>query len=159
MRRLLPAALTVAAVVWVALLIVAPWFPREMALAYEFAARICHQKPERSFHLAGIQLPVCARCFGLYVSGAVAAAAAWLSTRGQRAALDAPTARLVFGAAALPTIVTVALEWLGLAYPSNMARAIAALPLGAAAGWVFVRMLLVEAKPPIGTAWMGNGKW
>ena len=26
----------------------------------------CHQNPERSLHLAGITLPLCARCFGLY---------------------------------------------------------------------------------------------
>lgn len=26
----------------------------------------CHQNPERSLHLAGMTLPLCARCFGLY---------------------------------------------------------------------------------------------
>lgn len=26
----------------------------------------CHQNPERSLHLAGMALPLCARCFGLY---------------------------------------------------------------------------------------------
>jgi uncharacterized membrane protein len=153
MRRLLPAALTVCALVWVALIVTAPWFVREMAVVYEFAARICHQKTERSFHMAGVQLPVCARCFGLYASGAIAAAAAWASMRGQHAALDARTARVVFAAAAAPTVVTVALEWLGLAYPSNMARAIASLPLGAAAGWVFVRMLLIEARHQAAESW------
>jgi hypothetical protein len=76
----------------------------------------------------------------------MAALAAWLSTRGHRAMLDARTARLVFAGAAVPTIVTVTLEWLGLAYPSNLARAVASLPLGAASGWVFVRMLLTEAR-------------
>ena len=34
---------------------------------------ICHQRPERSFHLAGAQLPVCARCLGLYAGGAAGA--------------------------------------------------------------------------------------
>jgi len=141
MRRVLPAALTVSALVWLVLLIAAPWFGRETAVVYAFASRVCHQRPERSFHVAGVQLPVCARCFGLYASGAIAAVAAWLPTRGHRGMLDARTARFVFAVAAAPTIVTVTLEWLGLAYPSNMARAVASLPLGAAAGWVFVRML------------------
>jgi len=27
---------------------------------------VCHQRPERSFHLAGYQFAVCARCTGLY---------------------------------------------------------------------------------------------
>jgi uncharacterized membrane protein len=27
----------------------------------------CHQNPERSLHLAGTALPLCARCFGLYL--------------------------------------------------------------------------------------------
>ena len=35
------------------------------------SSRICHQRPERSFAIAGIQMPVCARCSGLYVSGAL----------------------------------------------------------------------------------------
>ena len=151
MRRVLPAALTVAATVWLTLLVTAPSFPREMAVVYQFAGRVCHQRPERSFHLAGGQLPVCARCFGLYASGAIAAVAAWLSTRGPRVLITAGTARLAFAAAALPTVFTVALEWLRLAHPSNTARAIAALPLGAVAGWIFVRMLLIEAHTSIPT--------
>ncbi|MFW5990662.1 MAG: DUF2085 domain-containing protein [Candidatus Nanoarchaeia archaeon] len=28
---------------------------------------VCHQKPERSFHLAGSQMPVCQRCFAIYM--------------------------------------------------------------------------------------------
>jgi len=146
MRRVLPAALTVAALVWLALLVLAPYFGREMAVVYAFASGVCHQRPERSFHLAGVQLPVCARCLGLYASGAMGAALAWASARRAHAALDPRQARLVFAAAAAPTIVTVGLEWLGLVYPSNAGRAMASLPLGAAAGWVFVRMLLVEGR-------------
>ena len=46
------------------------------------AGRVCHQRPERSFHVAGVQLPVCARCTGLYVSGAAGALAALARLRG-----------------------------------------------------------------------------
>jgi uncharacterized membrane protein len=33
---------------------------------YTFFSYICHQMPERSMHLAGHQLGVCSRCFGVY---------------------------------------------------------------------------------------------
>jgi uncharacterized membrane protein len=144
MRKLLPAALTASAVIWLALLLLAPTFPREAALLYESASRICHQKPERSFHLSGVQLPVCARCFGLYASGAAGAIGAWLLGRSYGTP-NPGEARLLF-AAAIPTVATVGVEWIGLAQPSNLGRMMASVPLGAAAGWVFVGMLLVEAQ-------------
>jgi hypothetical protein len=43
--------------------------------------------------------------------------------------------------------VTLALEWSGAQRPGNLARAVAALPLGAAGGWVCVRALRAEAAP------------
>ncbi len=39
--------------------------------AYAIGSLICHQRPERSFHLAGVQLPVCARCLGVYAGVAL----------------------------------------------------------------------------------------
>ena len=33
---------------------------------YYFFSFICHQIPERSFHIAGEQFAVCSRCFGVY---------------------------------------------------------------------------------------------
>lgn len=33
---------------------------------YSFFSFICHQIPERSFHIAGEQFGVCSRCFGVY---------------------------------------------------------------------------------------------
>ena len=152
MSRLLAAALTCVALAWLALLLLAPFVPREASLVYHFASGVCHQRPERSFSLAGAQLPVCARCFGLYASGALAAAAAHLRLRASArqargpAVLTPRAARILFAAAAAPTVVTVAAEWVGVASPSNLARAVASIPLGAAAGWIFVRMLLAEAE-------------
>jgi hypothetical protein len=52
--------------------------------------------------------------------------------------------RTALALAALPTALTFALEFAGLAHPSNIVRAVAALPLGAAAGWIFVRSLRAE---------------
>jgi uncharacterized membrane protein len=58
---------------WVALILLAPWLPVPLAAAvYLFGAQICHQIPERSFVLDGVQLPVCARCLGIYAGAALA---------------------------------------------------------------------------------------
>jgi uncharacterized membrane protein len=121
-----------------------PAWSTAAAFLYQGASLICHQRPERSFHLAGVQLPVCARCAGLYVSGAAAALAA---CSGRRRLTLAPRAtRAVFAVAAVPTALTLAIEFAGLVHPSNSVRALAALPLGAAAGWIFVRSLRAEAE-------------
>jgi len=40
---------------------------------YKAFSFVCHQIPDRSFHLAGHQFGVCSRCTGLYVGFAVAA--------------------------------------------------------------------------------------
>lgn len=141
--RTLAAALTIAAIAWLATILAAPYAIRahsaapvtSAAVAYRCASFICHQRPERSFHLAGIQLPVCARCFGLYLSGAIGAVAGWAGARRLR---DARTLLVV---TAIPTALTWSLEMAGLAHPSNTVRAVSALPLGAAVGWVLVRML------------------
>jgi hypothetical protein len=76
------------------------------------------------------------------VSGAAGALAAWVGSR-RRVAVPSRT-RAVLVTAAIPTVVTVGLEMLGVAHPSNAARALSALPLGLAAGWVFVRSLRAE---------------
>ncbi|HEY3103646.1 MAG TPA: DUF2085 domain-containing protein, partial [Pyrinomonadaceae bacterium] len=33
---------------------------------YKFFSFLCHQIPERSFHIAGHKFAVCSRCTGLY---------------------------------------------------------------------------------------------
>ena len=136
-------ALVLGCLLWTALLIAAPFaagsphapVARAGALVYLAGSFVCHQRPERSFHLAGAPLPVCARCTGLYVS---ALAGALASLALSTASISASRARWLLGLAALPTLVTVMFEVLGLAHPSNMARAIAALPLGSAAAWVVI---------------------
>ena len=123
-----------AAVAWIALLLAAPFLPTALsALTYAFGSLICHQIPERSFHLQAFQLPVCARCFGIY-SGA-AAGTVWMG----RLSRDA---RRLTTVAAVPTLVTLALEWAGLWYPSNATRAIAGAPLGFVVAFVLLRATL-----------------
>lgn len=36
-------------------------------LAYFLIGQTCHQDPSKSFYFMGGQIPVCARCFGIYV--------------------------------------------------------------------------------------------
>jgi len=57
--------------VWVGLIVSAPLFRAEgietfSSPLYHFFSYICHQMPERSLHIAGNQLAVCSRCFGVY---------------------------------------------------------------------------------------------
>lgn len=142
--------LTVAACLWVGAVVAAPYAiasrnPALVAAAtfvYQGAGLICHQRPERSFHIAGVQLPVCGRCFGLYLSGALGALVAWFAPWG----ITPRETRLVLVVAAIPTALTVSLEFIGLVQPTNLVRATSALPLGAAAAWIFVRSLRADAE-------------
>ena len=60
------------AAAWVAVILLAPWLPVPVAgVVYLLGGRLCHQIAERSFHLDGAQLPVCARCLGVYVGAVV----------------------------------------------------------------------------------------
>ena len=112
---------------------------------YGIGAWICHQRPDRSFHLWAMQMPVCARCAGIYAGGAVAAMSAYVAVRFRRAGTTPlkprrPSyARSVLMAAALPTLVTLIFEWVGGGTPSNAVRALAGLPIGAAIAWMVLR--------------------
>ena len=91
-------------------------------------------------------MPVCARCTGLYASAALGAPLALLLAAG----LSGRRARSIVALAALPTLVTWGLEIAGFAHPSNIVRAIAALPLGFAAAWLVIATLADRARPPQG---------
>lgn len=146
--RLIAIVITFAAVVWTAAILCTPRrevrtaLPVAAALVRTAGAVICHQRPERSFHGDGVPFPVCARCTGLYLSGAAGAVAAWFGRRRVPRRVG-----LLLLLTAAPTLLTVAIEWLGAAAPSNLARAVAALPVGGAVGWVLVRMLREEGAP------------
>ena len=99
------------------------------ALAYGFAAtiyaigsQVCHQRPERSFHLWAVQLPVCARCTGIYFG---AAAAAFARPRP----IARPLALLL--ASSAPAAATLVYEWTTGAAPANWIRALTGLLIGA----------------------------
>ena len=176
---MLRAGLTVAALGWALLIVVAPFWAgdgmgvdtgpvgrepgsesrpylRQAALGIAAfvrvaGARVCHQRPERTFHLSGRPMPVCGRCAGLYLSGALGLLAVVIGGRSRPAVqggpmpswypdrLDPRAVRLAI--AAIPTAATWLSEVAGLWNPGTPLRALAALPLGMTAGWLMGRAL------------------
>jgi uncharacterized membrane protein len=107
------------------------------AAVYAIGSLVCHQLPSRSFFLWGRQMPVCARCVGIYGGAALVALAAFGARRfasrrppSRRAA--AASRALVYAAlACVPTAATLVFEWTTGVAPSNPIRAAAGLVLGA----------------------------
>jgi uncharacterized membrane protein len=132
--------LALAATGWATLIVTAPWVASAAASAggwlYAAGALICHQRPERSFHLGGAQLPVCARCLGLYAGGAIGALAWVIASRGRQGPWAARSAVATLGVTGAPTALTLIVVWLGVGDPSNAWRAILAAPLGVAGGLI-----------------------
>jgi uncharacterized membrane protein len=142
--RLLPATMTAIAVIWLVVLFAAPTalskrrFPVATLFVYEAGSHICHQRRERSFEWAGVQMPVCGRCLGLYVAGAFGAVAALVN--GTRRA-SSSAVRRALAIAAVPMILSLALEWVGVAEGSTVSRFVSGLPFGAVVGWVLIQTL------------------
>lgn len=140
----LATVLTVLALVWTLVIVATPVAAasghgaRGAAVAYQMGARICHQRPERSFHLMGVQMPVCARCFGLYAAGA---AGLLLAAAGIARPRSVASKRTWLAAAALPIAITVALEWPGAIETGNALRFATGVPLGVVAGLLFGGLL------------------
>jgi uncharacterized membrane protein len=109
--------------------------PGWATLVYAAAGTICHQRPERSFHLHAVSFPVCARCTGLYVAAPFAALVAY-RRRSMRLSRLQPVTLVAM--AAVPTALTLLWEWGGLGTPSNLVRFATALPLGAAIAFVVI---------------------
>jgi Predicted membrane protein (DUF2085) len=100
---------------------------------------ICHQQAHRSFHLAGVQLPVCARCFGIYCAAPFGALLGWWLAgdrrRAWRLAPGDPRWRVVLVAAAMPTAGTVIAEWASGTMVPGPVRFAAGVPIGFAVAW------------------------
>lgn len=101
---------------------------------YSIGAVVCHQLDARSFHLWAHQMPVCARCTGIYAGAALAMIATlW---REPRPGARAVHPRWILGLAMLPALATLVFEWTTGVTPSNVTRAATGVILGAAAGWL-----------------------
>ena len=139
-QRVLSSALALATSFWAVALGAAPLLAAKTAFGaavlYAAGSLLCHQIPDRSFHVAGAQLPVCARCFGLYVGVALGAIAWWAMGSARTRTLPRASTLVVLLLAGAPTALTVLTALLGVFDPPNLWRASLALPLGAAAGVV-----------------------
>jgi uncharacterized membrane protein len=131
------------ATLWFGLLLSAPLVPAPLGAAiYAIGSLICHQRPERSFWLVGVQLPVCARCLGIYagvVAGAVAAPVVGLVRRP----------RMPIVLATIPALASLVVEWSGLGTLSNGIRAVTGLVGGGVIAAVVLATLHYErcARP------------
>ncbi len=117
-----------------------------VAAMYAVGGVVCHQQPIRSFYLWDTQMPVCARCSGLYVLaplgivlalGSGGQRAGWgRSTEQPRASWSTRVVRMVLLVAATPTVATAGAELTGFLQPTNLVRAVLAVPLGVSVVWV-----------------------
>ena len=85
MRRILTVIL---GLVLIGYALLPPLGPLEKASWVGYA--ICHQIPDRSFHIAGRQLPLCARCTGTYIGVAIGFASLALLRRWRAAEMLSP---------------------------------------------------------------------
>jgi uncharacterized membrane protein len=150
--RRLYIAFVSAALAWAALIVVAPFLASRahastlgsaLTLAvYAAGSAVCHQLPERSFHLWTAQMPVCARCSGIYFGAAALAIVAEGARRLQPSERRSPErralhrSRLVLSTAVLPTAATLVFEWTTGVTPANWIRFAAGLPIGVAVAWL-----------------------
>jgi uncharacterized membrane protein len=109
---------------------------------YLVGSLLCHQRPERSFFLWGSQMPVCARCAGIYGGAALAAltlSVAARRTRSTRVALQ--SGRMLVVASIIPAAATLVYEWTTGATPANWIRAVSGLPIGIVVAWIVLSVL------------------
>jgi len=112
---------------------------------YGFGSVICHQRPERSFQVWSAQLPVCARCTGIYLGAAVGGMAAVLlrikerPRAGRTQATGPAGVRVALAVALAPALLTLVYEWTTGLTPSNVVRALTGIVLGLVAAWIVVR--------------------
>jgi uncharacterized membrane protein len=136
-----------AAAAWAAALPLATYASARLGgenLAYPFALAVyalgsvvCHQRPERSFEAWGSQLPVCARCAGIYFGAALAA----LVSLAPDLRMPARWFRAALLAASVPTLATLSYEWFTGDMPANALRAATGSAFGAVVAAVVVGAL------------------
>jgi uncharacterized membrane protein len=149
-------AFVAASLAWAALLVLVPFLASRSHAStlgtavvlgvYGIGSLICHQLPMRSYRLWSAQMPVCARCAGIYFGAAISAIVfpAAQPFRAARAGVGRPTTlldgspRVSLALAALPSAITLVYEWTTGDTPSNAVRFAAGVPIGAVVAWLVV---------------------
>lgn len=130
---------------WVFLILAAPVFAASglegfSGPLYGFFSYLCHQIPERSFHLSGHALAVCSRCFGVYF-GLVAGFAAYPFFRPVEE--TEPLARFWLFLSLVPISVDWSLGVFGIWENTHLTRSVTGAILGAMCA-VFIIPALAE---------------
>jgi uncharacterized membrane protein len=121
---------------------------------------LCHQLPVRSFFAGGHQLPVCARCTGIYAGFVVSLAVIALFERGRRRMGMPPAWLLGLGVAAIAVMAWDGVtSYAGLRETTNMLRLATGLGTGFALSLVVAPILNSELWPDPGTGRVLGGRW
>ena len=146
-------AFVAASIAWAMLLVAVPFVASGAHLSsiaaasvvavYGIGSLVCHQLPQRSYRLWSAQMPVCARCAGIYAGAATASLLALIAPRRADARAIAERAgtgraRAILAVAAAPSLATLVYEWATRHAPSNAIRFAAGLPIGIAVAWLLV---------------------
>jgi uncharacterized membrane protein len=112
-------ALMIVALIFAAPLARAHGHPDFAAAIYSAFSFVCHQIPERSFHLAGHKFGVCSRCTGLY-SGLAMAALIYPFVRSLKRT-DTPRLFWLF-LAAMPLAIDFSLGYFNIWHNNHLSR-------------------------------------
>ena len=116
-------------IIWVPLLSAAGEHATLLSILQHTFGRMCHQIDERSFHLDGHPLAVCARCFGIYVGYLIGMLLYPL--KNSLARTDLPHRSWLI-AALVPVAVDVAAGFLGIYESTLLSRSLTGFAAGAA---------------------------
>jgi uncharacterized membrane protein len=147
-RAVIGGAIVWAAALPAATLVAAQVQPRTLASlfavsVYFVGSAVCHQLEARSFHLWAHQMPVCARCTGIYAGAALAVLAGGVRRRRSPVAVNP---RWLVGLALMPAAASLIYEWGTGVAPSNLARAATGFVAGATVAWLVVADLTRPVK-------------
>jgi uncharacterized membrane protein len=122
----------VGAMVWCAAILLAPYLAASSSpfavFVYQAFHPICHQVPERSFHLFGQKLAVCARCSSIYFAFLMGVALYPFINPSIHCSNN-PT-RGILVAALLPMLIDVGLDLLGIHESTFVTRTMTGIIFG-----------------------------